>query len=294
MTSTSEPGADPFESTRMSLGEHLAELRSRLIKGLLAVMVAFGIGWWLQEDITRLVLRPYDRSMDMLEAYWIEEAEAILAADPDRPRTDFFLGSDPAERKLVGLDRRLQWIRPAEPFLFLLKICGYFALFAGAPVLLWQLWQFVAAGLYPKERRAVRGYFPVSVLLFLAGVSFGYFVMVPYAMYFLNRSVSLEFGAPNITVESFLAFLSTLCLGFGVIFQLPVLLTFLGGAGIVEPETFARYRGHFVVGAFVVSAVLTPPDPYTQSMMAIPLWVLFEIGIACARVAARRRRRVAV
>ncbi len=289
----SAPEADPFAATRMSLGEHLAELRSLLIKGLLAVAVAFAVGWAFQERITELVLRPYDRSMDMLERYWVEEAERLVAEPPGRPRTDFFVTADPSDRRLLGLDRRLQWIKPTEPFLFILRICGYFALFAGAPVLLWQLWQFVAAGLYSRERRAVRFYFPFSLGLFLIGVLFGYFLLVPYAMYYLNRSVSLEFGTPKITVESFLSFLSSLCLAFGAVFQLPLIVSFLGGAGLVEPGSFVKYRGHFIVGAFIVAGVLTPPDPYTQLMLGIPLVLLYEVGIICARIAARRRRSAA-
>lgn len=287
----SDPASDPFASTRMSLGEHLAELRSRLIKGLLAVAIAFVVAWVYQERITALVLRPYERSMDMLEKHWVAEAERILAEDPGRPRTDFFLTADPADRRLLGLDRRLQWIKPAEPFLFILRICGYFALFVGAPVLLWQLWQFVAAGLYPRERRAVHVYFPISVGLFLVGVLFGYFLLVPFAMYYLNRSVSLEFGTARITVESFLSFISSLCLAFGAVFQLPLVVSFLGGSGLVEPAAFVKYRGHFIVAAFVIAGILTPPDPYTQLMLGIPLVLLYEVGIVCARITARRRQR---
>jgi sec-independent protein translocase protein TatC len=281
---------DPFADTRMPLGEHLKELRSRLFKGVATVFVAFLVAWVFRDTIALIVTGPYHRSMDMLEEHWVGEAERLLAEDPERPRTDFFTSLEPENKQLRGLERRLQSITPGEPFFFQLKICLYFAVFAGSPVLLWQLWQFVAAGLYRKERKSVTHYFPVSVLLFLVGILFGYFIMVPYAMYFLNRSVSLELSIPNITIQAFLTFISSLCLAFGAIFQLPLILTFLSSAGIVEPSTMSRYRGHFIVGAFVLAAILTPPDPFTQLLMGLPLLVLYEIGVLCARVADRRSR----
>ncbi len=279
---------DPFEKTRMTLGEHLDELRSRLIKGILAVGIAFIVAWYYKDLITEIVTVPFKEAMAMLHAYWVEEANAILEADPGRPRTDFFDSADPEDFRLRGFNDRLNAIGVGESFFFQLKICVYFSLFVGAPVLLWQMWQFVAAGLYKKERGAALKYFPISVIMFVVGVLFGYYFMVPYGMYFLNRDAPLELAIPQITMENYLTFLRSLCLAFGVIFQLPLLMTFLGGAGMIPPALMSKYRGHFIVGAFVIAAIITPPDPITQLMMGVPLIILYEVGIMGARIAARR------
>jgi len=284
---------DPFGHTRMTLGEHLEELRRRLARGLLAVGIAFVVAWFFRADIIRIVKLPYDRATDMMEAHFVEEAEGLLAADPARERTEFFLSSDPDDKRLLNFKHDLTFIKPAEGFLFMLKICLYSAIVVGAPILLWQMWQFVAAGLYSRERKTVVGYFPVSVLCFATGVLFGYFGAVPYGMYFLNSYVSIEIGMPTITAEYFLTFISSLCVAFGFVFQLPLVMTFLGATGIVDPGDMAKYRGHFIVGAFVIAALLTPPDPFTQLLMAVPLVILYEVGIWSARFV-RKKKQVSV
>ncbi|HED65656.1 MAG TPA: twin-arginine translocase subunit TatC [Planctomycetes bacterium] len=284
-----EPTDDPFAHTRMSLAEHLDELRSRLIKGLSAILVVFLVAWFFQDEVTRIMARPYTQAMGWLEEYYVQEAEEVLAEHPDRKRTEYFITDDPSDKRLRNFETRLVTIRPGESFLFVLKVCFYISLIVGSPVLLWQMWQFIAAGLYPKEKRAIVLYFPFSLLAFLSGILFGYFWIVPYGMYFLNRTVSIEVSTPSITVQYFLTFLTGLCLVFGLVFQLPLLMTFLASVGMLDPRTITKYRGHFVVGAFVVAAILTPPDPFTQAMMAVPLVILFEIGIWCAKAAARRR-----
>lgn len=280
---------DPFEHTRMTLGEHLEELRWRLLKGIIALVVALIVALIFKNEISELVTRPYDQAMDMLEEYWVAEREEVLAEEPERKRSEFFMSDDPADQHLRGFTRQLVTIGVGEGFLFQLKICLYFAFFIGAPILLWQMWQFVGAGLYSKERRAVLKYFPVSVGMFVIGVLFGYFFMVPYGMYFLNRSVPLDLAIPTITTSHFLTFISGLCLAFGVIFQLPLVMTFVGGMGMISPRAMSKYRGHFIVGAFVVAAILTPPDPITQLGMGLPLLILYEVGIWGARIASRGR-----
>src|SRR5206468_269120 len=146
---------------------------------------------------------------------------------------------------------------------------GYSALFLGSPVLLWQLWLFVAAGLYPRERRWVWYFLPPAVVLFVLGVLFSYFFLVPYGMVYSQQSVDLELVKPNIGLEFYFDFLFALCMGMGVVFQLPLLMTFVGLVGIVEARTFAGLRGYFLIAAFVIAAVLTPgPDVFSQVVMA--------------------------
>jgi len=284
---------DPVRETRMSLGEHLEELRARLLKAFVALAVAFAVAWAWQEELSRFVLRPYARTMAMLQEHFVPEAEAALARNPETPRTEFFLTDAPDDDRLRHFDPRPLQTQAGESFFFVLKICGFAAVLVGSPILFWQLWAFVSAGLYRNERRAFLRYFPLSLGLFGVGVAFGYLVMVPYAMFYTNSILSIELVEPNVTLSSYLSFLSSLCLAFGVVFQLPVLMSFLCASGAVGAAAFARYRGHFIVAAFVLAAMLTPPDPITQLMMGVPMVVLYEVGVVAGRLIERRRRRTA-
>jgi Tat protein translocase TatC len=167
-------------------------------------------------------------------------------------------------------------------FIYFMKVCLYFSLFFGGPVLLWEMWQFVAAGLYRNERKVVRLYFPFSASLFLGGVVFGYFVMVPNALYFLalQTVTSIQWYQ---SINGYWTFLLNLTLALGAVFQLPVIMMALSKLDLVEPKTFARYRGHMLIGALLLAAVVTPPDPITQLLMAIPITVLYEAGIWIGR-----------
>ena len=173
---------------------------------------------------------------------------------------------------------------------FVFKVCGYFALFAGSPILLWQLWQFVGAGLYEREKKWVRRFFVPGLVMFFGGVVFSYLFLVPYGLFFLLKSVPIELVKPSMRLEFYFSFLATLSLGMGLIFQLPMLITFLGTVGMVEPSTFAQKRPYFVLAAFVIAAVLTPgPDLYSQVVMAVPMVLLYEVGIIGARIGKKRR-----
>lgn len=281
---------EEFEHTRMTLGEHIAELRSRLVKGLGAVALAFGLAWFAYEPISVIVMRPFDQAVARINAHWAEEFAERVAEGED-PLVHFTT-ADPATwelRERYKVADRLTALAPTEGFTFVLRICFYFALFLGGPVLLWQLWQFIAAGLYPKERRAAVRYFPYSLLLFALGVAFGYFVMVPFAMYFLGVAFDTDLVQAQYRLEDYLSLLSALCLALAVVFQLPVFMTFAARMGLVTPKQMSGFRSYFIVGAFVIAAILTPPDPFTQTMMAIPMIFLYEVGIVAARMTARPR-----
>jgi sec-independent protein translocase protein TatC len=279
-------GEDPFAHTRMTLGEHLGELRKRLVRGLATVLVTFVIALGFHERITAIVLLPHFRSVALLNEEYLAQARALVAQDPALHERYF----EPDGSFRLRIDERLEFLGPTEAMWFVFKVCGYFALFAGSPVLLWQLWQFVAAGLYEREKRLVRRFFAPALVLFLVGVLFSYAVLVPYGTFYLLKSVPIDLVKPSIRLEFYFSFLTTLSFGMGLVFQLPMLVTFLGTLGIVEPATFARLRGYFVLAAFVVAAFLTPgPDLFSQLAMALPMLGLYEIGIVGARIGARRR-----
>jgi sec-independent protein translocase protein TatC len=285
MAAAAEPD-DPFAHTRMTLGEHLDELRKRLFRGVVAVMVAFALALTFNVEITEVLLRPFRQIVVQLNEHYVAEARAKVDKDPALgPR--YFA---PDGSFLLAIDERLEAQSPTETMWFVLKVAGYAALVLGSPILLWQVWQFVAAGLYPRERRWVFYFFPPALFLMLAGVLFSYFVIVPFGMFYSMQTTPIELVKNNIRLEYYFEFLLTLCFGMGLVFQLPILMTFLGLVGLVQAGTFANLRGYFVVAAFVVAAFLTPgPDVFSQVAMAGPMILLYEIGILGARFAARRR-----
>jgi sec-independent protein translocase protein TatC len=283
---------DPFEKTRMTLGEHLEELRRRLIRSLVVFVVAFVAAWFLRTQLTELIRWPFEAMAGRYDRH-VEEHYARKIEDHPEQWSRYFTTADPATRQLLPslkLDTRLLVTDVGEQFVFALNVSLAFALFLGSPFFLWQMWQFIAAGLYEREKRGVRRAFPFSVALFLAGVLFAFFTIVPMGMYFLQITLDPEQANSSLRLGAYFGFVRTLCLAMGVVFQLPVLMVFAARYGLIEPRTFARYRGHWVVGALIVAAFLTPgPDFYSQLLMAAPMLVLYEIGILIGRVAARPR-----
>jgi sec-independent protein translocase protein TatC len=284
MAAPAAPEEDPFAHTRMTLGEHLDELRKRLVRGLLAVSVAFVGALVFHEQLTKVILEPHVQCIGWLNADYRADAEAIVAEHPEL-RERYFA---PDGTLRLAVDERLVALTPTESMWFVLKVAGYAALFIGSPFLLWQLWQFVAAGLYPRERKWTGYFFPPALVLFVSGVVFAYLVLVPYGMYYALRSTSIELVKPNVGLGFYFSFLTTLCLGMGLVFQLPILMTFVARVGMVPAASFARLRGHFVIVAAVLAAVLTPGgDIFSMVAMGVPMLLLYELGILGARWAAR-------
>lgn len=287
MASTAGPPAeDPFANTRMTLGEHLDELRKRLFRGMLAVAVAFVVSLYFNREITVVILAPFHTVVAKLNEHYVTQARTIVAEQPEQHERYF----EPDGSFRLAIDERLTAQSPTESMWFVLKVAGYAALVLGAPVLLWQMWQFVAAGLYRRERRWVLYFFPPALVLFAGGAMFSYFVIVPYGMFYSMQSAPLELVKPDIRLEFYFGFLTTLCLSMGLVFQLPMLMTFLGLVGIVPAATFASLRGYFVIAAFALAAFLTPgPDVFSQVAMAAPMVLLYEVGILGARFVTRSR-----
>ena len=279
--------ADPIESSRMSLGSHLDELRKRLLRATLGLFVAFFVCWVFHKPIAGIVLEPLERTVNWLNEDLTELYEGRLAEDPEIPRESYFpeVGGESVLVNPVPLQPRAD--AASSGFFFYLKICFYFALFIAGPYVLWELWQFIAAGLYRNEKRVIHSVFPVSALLFCTGVLFGYFMMLPYGYYFLFE-YGLEQTRPDPKLEEYLSFVTILTLALGVIFQLPLFMMVMSRVGLVDPKSYSRHRGMCLIGALVTAAILTPPDPFTQLMMAIPMAFLYEVGNLLARMAHRK------
>ena len=286
-TQTHQSEAARLEDTRMTLGEHLEELRGRLIRSAVAFVLALVVAWGFHETLSDVVQEPLRRAVAWLNADLVEIHQAEILEQGLSP-TDFFNtgipeDASPSQRLLKPIPSDLRGDGAGSGFFFYLRVSLYFAFLGAAPVILWQLWQFIAAGLYRKEKRVVHLYFPASLLLFAAGIVFGFYVMVPYGQYFLAR-FSLEQFRYDPKVDEYFQFIKSLCLALGLVFQLPILMMGLARLGIVEPTFFARYRGHFLLVALLFAALMTPPDPITQMMMAVPMVLLYEVGYRLSRL----------
>ena len=186
----------------------------------------------------------------------------------------------PVLTKPVG---RLVFIAPQEAFITYVKIAFFGGLFLSSPFVLYQVWKFISCGLKPNERKYTSIFGPFSFLLFVLGSTFGYFVIVPIGIKFL-LGFATELITPMIAVNRYISFIGTLTLAFGLVFQLPLISIFLTKIGIVTPLFLSRKRRHAIVFIFILAAIFTPPDIITQSLMAIPLLVLYEIGIIFSKL----------
>jgi sec-independent protein translocase protein TatC len=183
---------------------------------------------------------------------------------------------------------RLIFIAPTEAFFVNLKVAFYAGLFLSIPLILFQVWKFVAPGLYEHERRYSYPFLLISTALFLVGGVFAYLVMLPITLHFLI-SQGGELWKPNITLSNYLSFCMRLILAAGLIFEFPVLMYFLTKIGVVTPAFLIKNRKYAVLAAFIISAILTPPDVFSQILLAVPLFLLFEVSIFVAKHVAAGR-----
>jgi sec-independent protein translocase protein TatC len=158
----------------------------------------------------------------------------------------------------------------------------YAALFLSGPLILFEVWKFVAPGLYEHERRYSFPFLIMSTVLFLVGGLFAYFVLLPVVLHFLITQGG-DLWKPTITLSSYLAFCMKLILAAGLLFEFPVLMYFLTKVGVVTPELLVKNRKYALLAAFIIAAVLTPPDVFSQILLAVPLFLLFEVSILVAK-----------
>jgi sec-independent protein translocase protein TatC len=248
---------DDINGTKAPLIDHLVELRQRLVWSLAATFVAFLVCFWFAKPIYNLLLWPY--------------------------------------RVAAGLDAPIELIytAPQEFFFTEVKLALFGAVFIAFPVIAAQLYMFVAPGLYRSERQAFLPFLIATPILFLIGAALVYFVAMPLAMTFFlsmqqtgDQPVQILLTAK---VSEYLSLIMALILGFGICFQLPVLLTLLARAGFVTSDQLKYYRRHAILGVFVIAAVLTPPDPVSQTALAVPTLLLYEISIFAVKLAEKKR-----
>jgi len=233
----------------MPLVSHLTELRTRLLRIVGAVLLLFAGLFYFSQEIYALVAAP-------LRAYLPEGATMIA----------------------TGV---------ASPFLTPFKLTMMVALFLSMPIILHQVWGFIAPGLYKHEKRIAIPLLISSILLFYGGMAFAYFVVFPI-MFGFFASVTPEGVAMMTDIGQYLDFVLTLFFAFGVAFEIPVATFLLIWVGVVDVAALRKGRPYVIVGCFAVGMVLTPPDVFSQTLLAVPMWLLFEAGLLCGSLVKRR------
>lgn len=232
------------EDQALPLVEHLTELRDRLLRCLLAILIVFIALYSFANEIYGFVSEPLRK--------FLPEGATMIATDV------------------------------ASPFLTPFKLTLVLAVFAAVPYLLFQIWSFVAPGMYRHEKRFAIPLLVSSVLLFYAGIAFAYFVVFPLVFGFFTSIGPTEMTVMT-DINSYLNFILKLFFAFGIAFEIPIATVLLVWAGISTPDALASKRRFIVVGCFVLGMLLTPPDVISQALLAFPMWLLFEVGVVMSR-----------
>ncbi|MFM2109505.1 MAG: twin-arginine translocase subunit TatC [Gammaproteobacteria bacterium] len=245
---------EPEQLAEGTLISHLLELRDRLLRAFLAVIVVFVPIAFFSNEVFTLVAQPL---IDKL----------------------------PAGSSLIATS-------VISPFMTPFKLAFFVALFAAMPYVLYQVWAFVAPGLYRHEKRFALPLLLSSIILFYAGVAFAYFAVFPVMFDFFASTTPV--GVRMMTdITSYMDFVLTMFLCFGLAFEVPVVVVLLVLTGLVKVDKLAEIRGYVLIGIFVIAAILTPPDAISQTIMAVPMYLLYEGGLLMARLMQRMRSKTA-
>ena len=248
---------DEIEASKAPLIEHLKELRARLMKSLLALVVCFLICFYFANDIFNILVVPFERAA--------------------------------GEHQHV----QLIYTAPQEYFFTQLRLALFGAFFIAFPVIATQVYMFVAPGLYRHERQAFVPYLIATPVLFVLGALLVYFAVMPgILMFFMGMQQTGGDGKAAISllpkVSEYLSLIETLIFAFGIVFQLPIVLTLLARIGLVTEADLKRWRRYAILLAFVAAAILTPPDPMSQILLAVPTMLLYEVSIVAVRFMKKR------
>jgi sec-independent protein translocase protein TatC len=251
VTTPIPPEQDALDTTEAPLTEHLRELRNRIGLALAFVFIVFGVCFAFHEQVFHFLIRPLTTSR------YGEGMQMIFTGLPEL----FFT------------------------YVKLSFLCG---LFVGFPVILYQVWRFIAPGLYASEQKVLLPFLVMTPVLFYTGGLFTYYGVMPIAVDFFLQ-FQTEAIAPMPSVKEYLSFLTKMTFAFGIAFELPVLLLLLAKAGLVTSAQLGHWRRYAVVVIFVVAAILTPPDPVSQLLLAFPMLLLYEVSVWGAYVMERRQ-----
>lgn len=265
-----------IEDKEMSFLDHLEELRWHVVRAISSVFIfmiaAFIFGPWIFENIvfaparidfvTFKYLCKVGHALNMVESLCVD----II---PFKVQSRFMTGQ------------------------FTMHLTAAFVLgfIVAFPYVFWELWRFITPGLQYKERKNSRWAVTSVSFLFLVGISFGYFIMSPLAVWFLSSYSISDMISNEFDITSYVSTITALVFGSGLLFQLPVVVYFLSQVGIVTPQLMRQYRRHALVGILILGAIITPPDPLSQSLISLPLYLLYEISILISAMVVRRKRK---
>jgi len=254
------------ETKMMSFMEHLGDLRKKIVVSLIATCVTFGISFSYSEEILKALMFPLRYSLDFsVKKMYI-----------------YFIPQDKLQ------STKLVFLAPAEGFWMNMKIALVAALILALPVIFQQLWSFISPGLHGKEKKYVVPFVLTATSLFLVGGAFCFFIVLPFAMSFLLTYKIGDFMMPMLSVGQYIDFCLKFLLAFGIVFELPIFIIFATRMGLVTTKTLAKNRRYAVLVAFIAAAILTPtPDVFNQTLMAVPMIILYEVGILASRVFVR-------
>jgi sec-independent protein translocase protein TatC len=319
---------DSFAATRMSLGDHIEELRQHLWRALIGFGVAFVVGFFLSPSVLRFIAAPVDQALAKFHQRRIDRLiERLHDGDPqlrdaNQPRDVELLVSTHRLMKMLGLPeekaekewiplpvrvRPLDWeiltgeaarlvnrppslmsLTVTEPITVYFKVSAYCGVVLASPWIFYQLWLFIAAGLYPHEKSLVHVNLPLSVGLFLGGVALCEFVVLPTGVDYLISFNDWLGYEPGLRLSEWLSFALLMPLVFGVAFQTPLVMVFLERIGVFSVEGYRRHRRLAVFLLAVLAAVISvTPDYYSMLALTVPLWGLYEVGILLCRWAPR-------
>ena len=254
-----------MEELKMPFTSHLVDLRKRIIISLVFVVVGFAAAFNYSEDIFRFLTFPlrYNISLSITSPF-VQLIEKNVKNNPS-----------------------LIFLAPAEAFWMHMKVSIITGIVISLPVIFSQLWHFISPGLLHKEKKYVIPFVFITTTFFIVGAAYCFFLVLPFAMGFL-LTYKTESMVPMLSVEKYVDFCLKFILAFGAIFELPIVIVFFTRMGFVSPKTLAKHRKYAILLAFVAAAILTPtPDVFNQTLMAVPIIVLYEIGILVSRIFVR-------
>jgi len=274
--------------TNMAFLDHLEELRWRILKALAAVFVGAIFCFVFSDPIVKILTRPYEEAVFSLEAQRssnaVQAVENLVRKWFDLPNAEL----EPVQ-ELTELPpaRRLQALKPMTYFYISLQIAFIGGLILALPAVFYQVWRFIAPGLLSREKRLMIPIISLSVFCFSIGALIAYWIVLPLGLRFF-----LALEPPDMTsqwaVDEYIGFVLRLIMGFGIVFEMPVMTLFLAKIGLLTADRMRSIRRYAVVGIFLLGAIFTPPDPISQILMVLPLLVLYEISIWICKVSQRK------
>ena len=256
----------PDDELRMPFWSHLDELRKRLTRSIIGIALGFGLCFNFSEDILRVLLWPMNTKLSLTSVY-----PYVLATTNGEPQ-------------------KLHYATLVEPFWSHLKMSLIAGLMLVFPFVMYQLWKFLSPGLLPKERRYAGFFVFFSTIFFGVGVVFCYTALLPMAIPFLLHYKTEDLVA-IIRMGDYIDFVLKFLLASGIVFELPLIIVLLTRMGLVTPDTLGKYRKFAILGSFIVGAMLTPtPDIFNQTLLSVPIYLLYEFGILASRIFGRKKK----